>query len=85
MALRFHLLIAGSVENPLLENLISSIISQIYTDNRAALHVCCGRVDKSLADHQKIIDVLKTGDADLADKVMREHVASLRLDIMKMT
>lgn len=83
LALRFHLLIAGSVENPLLESLIGSIISQIYTGNRAVLHVC-GRVEKSLADHQRIIDVLKSGDTDLAEKVMREHVASLRLQIMKM-
>lgn len=83
LALRFHMLIASSVGNPMLESLIGSIISQIYTGNRAVLHVC-GRVEKSLADHQKIIDVLKSGDADQAEKVMREHVASLRLQIMNM-
>jgi DNA-binding GntR family transcriptional regulator len=39
-----------------------------------------GRMEKTYHEHVKIIEAVEDGNADLAEKLMREHVESVRID-----
>ena len=39
-----------------------------------------GRMEKTYQEHVKIMEAIEEGDADLAEKLMRDHVESVRID-----
>ena len=39
-----------------------------------------GRMEKTYHEHAKIMEAIEEGDADLAEKLMRDHVESVRID-----
>ncbi len=42
-----------------------------------------GRMEKTYHEHVKIMEAVEKGDADLAEKLMRDHVRSVRIDAWK--
>lgn len=77
---RFHIEIAKSADNTIFENIgftIQSIVRIWYHKT----YFIPETKEKTIAEHQKIIDGIASGDADLAGNAMRSHLieASERL------
>jgi DNA-binding FadR family transcriptional regulator len=79
-ALNFHVELAAAAGNPLVEELLASLlkvrlreqqqIRQLY-DNRTRDH----------EEHRAIVDAVRAGDADAAERLTREHLDHIRLAI----
>lgn len=86
--LQFHLTIARATQNSILYSLLSMIRGYLQewikgslaepstegTDTRAKL---------SLLEHQKILDALRRGEADQAQRAMTEHILSSSVDLQR--
>ncbi|HYG87466.1 MAG TPA: GntR family transcriptional regulator [Azospirillum sp.] len=60
--------------------LISDLTERFFIHMRAIRRVTMrrgGRADKSIVEHREIIDALASRDADLAERLMREHSMGL--------
>ena len=53
----------------------------IYSATRTLSNFQTGRLDKSVDEHQRILDAMKRRDADTAEKAIREHILSVRTDL----
>lgn len=67
----FHMLIYQSAHLPKLFQLIRNLWTQFPWDT---LYVLPGRAKASAVEHQKLIDAIAAGDADLAAQRMQAHI-----------
>jgi DNA-binding GntR family transcriptional regulator len=71
----FHMLVAGIADNAIMERILRELIT------REALVISAyerpGKPSCSHIEHQEILDAMTLGDADLAAKLMREHLGNV--------
>ena len=77
---RFHLLIAEASGNPIAQEIISAIVPAFIDSNRAVLYVSTN-IERSLLEHQAIIDALASRDPARAEAAVRSHIARVRTEI----
>ena len=70
----FHQEIYRGATNSFLQNEALRLQNRLKPYRRAQLRVR-GRIAQSLAEHEAIVDALRTGDGDLAARNLRNHVA----------
>ncbi len=70
---RFHAAILGAARNPLLEDLLGSLAGGTAQIAAASLHRE-GQPPRSLAAHRLILDAIILREAELARRLMREHL-----------
>jgi len=78
---RFHLLIAEASGNTLAGEIVDAIVPAFCESNRAVLYVGSGHMQKTVQEHQRIIDALASRDAQEAEAAIRAHIARVRRDI----
>jgi len=74
--LRFHRALVRAVDSPRLSRLYQALSGEIHlsmVQSRYAL----GR-DRIVAEHTGVLDALKQGDAEIAEKLMRAHLEGAR-------
>ena len=72
----FHGLIAGISGNGVLD-LFGRALKEIYTERAIAEVRPAARRQEVLAEHERVVDAILAGDADLAEHTMREHMHEL--------
>ena len=78
---RFHLLIAAASGNTLAEEIVNAIVPAFCESNRAVLYVGSANMQKTIQEHQRIIDALASREAEEAESAIRAHIARVRKDI----
>ncbi|MBM4430780.1 MAG: FadR family transcriptional regulator [Chloroflexi bacterium] len=78
---RFHLLIAEASGNTLAKEIVDAIVPAFCESNRAVLYVGSGNMQKTVQEHQRIINALAARDAHAAEAAIRAHIARVRTDI----
>jgi DNA-binding FadR family transcriptional regulator len=78
---RFHLLIAEASGNTLAEEIVDAIVPAFCESNRAVLYVGSGHMQKTVQEHQRIINALASRDAHEAEAAIRAHIARVHGDI----
>jgi DNA-binding GntR family transcriptional regulator len=79
---RFHQLIYEASGNETLPELITSLQQRLIRLQLRAILIP-GRTEKSLAEHEAILQALQTQDAAAAERAARAHMSSLRTAIQK--
>ena len=74
---QFHDLIAKASRNRWARDFLAAIRAQTRRIYRSSIE-SPGRAPNSLAEHLLILDVLKTGDSEAAERLAREHVGKAR-------
>ena len=69
----FHMLIYQASNMPLLIHMIKSLWTKFPWDT---LHVLPNRAEAAADEHELILKAINNGDADLAGRLMREHIES---------
>ncbi len=69
----FHMLIYQASNMPLLIHMIKSLWTKFPWDT---LHVLPNRAEAATDEHELILKAINNGDADLAGRLMREHIES---------
>ena len=69
----FHALIWERADNPLLERLLGQLSDSIQL-HRQLYFVQPARIERSMLEHQAVLDALRAGDAEAAADAMREHM-----------
>lgn len=77
----FHVLIAQTSENTIVEELVSSIVRAFCDSNRAVLYLDQGSMNKTLAEHRHIIEALDSRDPAAAEAAVRAHISRVRADV----
>ena len=72
----FHGLIAGISGNGVLD-LFGRALKEIYTERAIAEVRPAARQQEVLTEHERVVDAILAGDADLAEHTMREHMREL--------
>lgn len=80
--IEFHELIAAASGNTLVHELVSSIVREFCSSNRALLYVS-GKMAISIKEHEAVIQAIAGRDPVRAEKTMRAHVARVRNDILQ--
>ena len=79
----FHYILAKAAKNKVILRIIDNIMDLLVESRDKYLQVE-GRPEKSLARHREVLNAIRSGDKDLAARVMSEHLedieASLFLD-----
>ncbi len=78
----FHALLLDVCGNELLKNMMGSINAHLQMV-RLRTVALPGRPEQTVIEHYEIVEAIEKGDAELAEKLMREHVASVRRDAEK--
>ncbi len=69
----FHVRIAEITGNPLLKEITRSMLTWLFEFYRPLLY-WSGHEDTTLAEHDRLVDILETNDDDAAVEMMREHL-----------
>ena len=77
MDFEFHRLLAHHSKNPLLELLVATM-ANVFKDVIKIGIFIEGGIDDAILRHQRILDALKQRDADLAERMMFEHLDQSR-------
>ncbi len=78
----FHLKLARSSGNVYLEAIMNSLQTQIALMMSASLSTS-GRPLKNIAEHQMLIDAIRSGDGDFAESIAKHHVRNARKHAMQ--
>jgi len=78
----FHALLLEAFDNELLKTMMGSINAHLQMV-RLRTVVLPGRPEQTVREHYEIVEAIEKRDASLAEKLMREHVASVRRDAEK--
>jgi GntR family transcriptional repressor for pyruvate dehydrogenase complex len=78
---RFHALIAQASRNTIAQDIVNAIVPVFFDSNRVVLYLSREAMEKTLAEHQRIVDALAAGDAKKAELAMRAHIARVRGEI----
>lgn len=81
--IRFHSLIARISRNTLLAELASSILHALRDDREATFRLP-GRPMRSLQEHRAILDAIRRGEAEVAERHMRQHVRQVKRHVLRM-
>lgn len=76
----FHRLLAQSTKNATLHFLMKSITSFLPDGWISSLHTP-GRIEKTMEEHQRILDAIKQGDTTGAMNAMQDHLENAVADI----
>lgn len=74
----FHFLIAHASRNPLLIELLCSELYPLLRLFRARSNETLERREKSVMEHKRILSAIEERDAELAEILIRRHIASTR-------
>ncbi len=74
----FHYRIASGAGNALLKGILLDDLYQLLRMYRFRLSVSEGRAEQALNEHRQILAAISDRDADLAEMLMRRHVAAGR-------
>jgi len=78
--IRFHQAIIRTGGNQLIEQITDSLFMHVRAiRNRTIFEK--DRAKRSVADHKNIATAIEAGDADLAEKLVREHTMRLRAHV----
>jgi GntR family transcriptional repressor for pyruvate dehydrogenase complex len=80
---RFHYLIGECAGNEIANELIRPV-EEAYRSSSRALMDLRGRAGASIIQHAQIIDAIRNQQPDLAEEAMRNHISSVRLDLIKL-
>jgi len=75
----FHALLLEACDNELLKNMMASVNAHLQMV-RLRTVALPGRPEQTVREHHEIVSAIEKQDADLAEKLMRKHVASVRKD-----
>lgn len=75
----FDNVIFENVANSRLRNLIANLRDHLTRVGHLTVGIP-GRLEKSVEEHDRIIAAIISGDTDVAETTMREHIASVRAD-----
>lgn len=81
--IRFHSLIARISRNTLLAELASSILHALRDDREATFRLP-GRPIRSLQEHRAILEAIRRGEAEAAERHMRQHVRQVKRHVLRM-
>ena len=79
---KFHDIILKSTKSKRLTELMKNFYDHIQM-LRYRILTLPGKVQKSVRDHQRILEALEKRDADLAEQYMREHIRFVKNDVLK--
>ena len=74
----FHALIAHASRNPTLITLLCSDLDLLLRFYRSRQRDLVGRVQRIFVEHERILEAIEERDADMAELLMRRHVAAAR-------
>lgn len=77
--IEFHALLLEACDNKLLKNMMESVNVHLQMV-RLRTVALPGRPEQTVREHYEILAAIQKRDPDLAEKRMREHVASVRKD-----
>jgi DNA-binding GntR family transcriptional regulator len=77
----FHFLIARIARNQQLFELLCGEYYTLFRLFRMRHQIVPGRAQRALLEHQRIVDAIADGDAELAELLMRRHIASARIGL----
>jgi GntR family transcriptional repressor for pyruvate dehydrogenase complex len=80
LATAFHLIVAASSDNPVL-NLISSSIAHIYADRITGATYLPDRRRRVIDDHRNVLRAMVRGQSRHAEQLMREHMTQMGEDV----
>lgn len=75
----FDTVIFENVANSRLRSLIANLRDHLTRVGHLTVGIP-GRLEKSVEEHDRIINAIVSGDADAAEATMREHIASVKAD-----
>ncbi|MBW1708037.1 MAG: GntR family transcriptional regulator [Deltaproteobacteria bacterium] len=75
----FHTLLLEACDNELLKNMMESVNAHLQMV-RLRTVALPGRPEQTVREHYEIVAAIERQDADLAEELMRKHVASVRKD-----
>jgi DNA-binding GntR family transcriptional regulator len=75
--IRFHQTIIGLGRNPLIGEITDSLFLHVRAIRQRTIFEA-DRARRSIADHTAIVAALEARDADLAERLVREHTLRLR-------
>ena len=78
----FHALLLQACDNELLKNMMESVNAHLQMV-RLRTVTLPGRAEQTVREHYEIVAAMEKQDADLAERLMRKHVASVRKDAQK--
>jgi len=74
----FHYRIAQASGNPVLVSMLCDDLYHVIRMYRRRMDASDGRSEQALSEHQQIVAALAAGDGELAELLMRRHVAAAR-------
>ncbi|GAB4255715.1 MAG: GntR family transcriptional regulator [Deferrisomatales bacterium] len=74
---RFHVVFGELVDNRRLAAILENVRDLIHVMGREAL-LAGARPEEVVAEHRRIVDVLRSGDPDAARRAMEEHICRTR-------
>jgi DNA-binding GntR family transcriptional regulator len=77
----FHFLVARIARNERLFNLLNGEYYTILRLYRMQHRIVPGRAQRALTEHGRIADAITDGDGELAELLMRRHIAAARIGI----
>lgn len=81
----FHYRIARASRNPILASMLCDDLYHLVRMYRRRTPAGAGRGRRALDEHRRIVDALGAGDAELAELLMRRHVAAARQLLRRQT
>lgn len=81
---RFHQLIGECAGNEIAHELIRRVEDGYRSSSRALMDLR-GRAGASTMQHAQIIEAIRNRQPDLAEEAMRNHISSVRLDLVKLS
>ncbi|GIN97669.1 GntR family transcriptional regulator [Siminovitchia terrae] len=80
----FHKVILDGSDNSKLNFLLNILLNQIPYNRYVFLSIeVPNRLEKSLKEHEEILEAIQSGDKELAEKRMREHVSASGQQLQK--
>ena len=76
----FHRWLAGATKNSTLHVLMKSVTTSLPNGWISSLHTP-GRIEKTVKEHGAILEAIKNGDTDGAEKAMTRHLENALFDI----
>ena len=69
----FHNALAAAAKNTAMSKILG-LCDELLSKSRESTLLIPGQPIKSLMDHEEILDAVKTGDAELAKELMKQHI-----------
>jgi GntR family transcriptional repressor for pyruvate dehydrogenase complex len=79
---KFHNLLAKASNNRVLEIVLNSLVRDLYSMTRVKTLKIKGRAIKSIKEHERIVNALEKRDPEEAKKAIRDHIRSVKEDIL---